>query len=442
MPPLNVATRWFGAVLPGRPAPARSPSLRSSASPGSAVQAAEEAQVGAGGELVVERQLLRDQAELALGGVGVAAQRLAARSAPRPRPARSRPAISETVVVLPAPLGPSTPTISPGAISNETPSTARRSPKRLRKPCYLAAFSGSYDCAGGRVPPYRRVAGQHRRATRGTACSRLQELPEDVLAGDGGQKKNRSQNRARRQSTMSSGGWKSSALALAVGVDGRVLVGDPARVDGVHVDAVLHVVARRGERHHVERGLGHVGVRVLVGLGAAREDALHRRHVDDVLVARCASRSISGLRRAQRMNGATAFTSWTSSISAVGTSARAIRQVLRAAQVDLLQVRVDVAVREQVAAGGRVVVARSAPATGAPSSRDPDPAASRRAKRPGLRCRSDRSASAGRASSSRLAAARGARQEVPHLCRQPGLPPPPACARRTPAADARSGRRC
>jgi hypothetical protein len=36
-----------------------------------------------------------------------------------------------TVVVLPAPLGPSSPKTSPGRTSNESPETARRSPKRF-----------------------------------------------------------------------------------------------------------------------------------------------------------------------------------------------------------------------------------------------------------------------------------------------------------------------
>src|SRR3546814_11961123 len=42
----------------------------------------------------------------------------------------------------------------------------------------------------------------------------------------------------------------------------------------------------RGARHHVERGLGHVGVRVPGGLEVAVELAFDRRHVDDVPVAR------------------------------------------------------------------------------------------------------------------------------------------------------------
>ena len=43
---------------------------------------------------------------------------------------------------------------------------------------------------------------------------------------------------------------------------------------------------RAGAREHVERGLGHVGVRVAGALVAAGELALHRRHVDDVGAAR------------------------------------------------------------------------------------------------------------------------------------------------------------
>src|SRR5688500_18880616 len=40
----------------------------------------------------------------------------------------------EIVVVLPAPLGPSRPYVSPGAIANPTPSTARRSPNDFLSP--------------------------------------------------------------------------------------------------------------------------------------------------------------------------------------------------------------------------------------------------------------------------------------------------------------------
>src|SRR6476659_888024 len=41
----------------------------------------------------------------------------------------------------------------------------------------------------------------------------------------------------------------------------RILVGDPAGVDRIHVDAVVAVIGSGRSRHHVERGLGHVGVR-------------------------------------------------------------------------------------------------------------------------------------------------------------------------------------
>src|SRR5688572_10180915 len=70
----------------------------------------------------------------------------------------------------------------------------------------------------------------------------------------------------------------------------RILVRHPAGVYAVHVDTVVPVVGRRGARHHVERRLRHVGVRMARGLEVAVELPLHRRHIDDVLVA---------LRRAQ-----------------------------------------------------------------------------------------------------------------------------------------------
>eukprot|EP00965_Chrysotila_dentata_P117166 3871979-Pleurochrysis_carterae.AAC.1 len=54
----------------------------------------------------------------------------------------------------------------------------------------------------------------------------------------------------------------------------RVLVVDPARVDRVHKDAPLGKVLGACARHHVERRLGHVGVRV-VGRLVAVKLALH-----------------------------------------------------------------------------------------------------------------------------------------------------------------------
>ena len=45
-----------------------------------------------------------------------------------PASAGRRPSIISTVVLLPAPLGPSIPNILPGSTWNETPSTARSGP--------------------------------------------------------------------------------------------------------------------------------------------------------------------------------------------------------------------------------------------------------------------------------------------------------------------------
>lgn len=61
---------------------------------------------------------------------------------------------------------------------------------------------------------------------------------------------------------------------------GRVLVRDPACVDGVHENAVRSVALGGGAGHHVEAGLRHVGVRVLWRLEAV-ELPLHCGHVDD-----------------------------------------------------------------------------------------------------------------------------------------------------------------
>src|SRR3970040_2540180 len=52
---------------------------------------------------------------------------------PSPPPRPSSPQIIEIVVVLPAPLGPSRPYVSPAATEKLTPSTAVREPKRLRR---------------------------------------------------------------------------------------------------------------------------------------------------------------------------------------------------------------------------------------------------------------------------------------------------------------------
>ena len=86
-------------------------------------------------------------------------------------------------------------------------------------------------------------------------------------------------------STMSSGGWKRCSFTLRVGDVRGVFVRHPAGVHGVHVDAVGVIIRRGGARHHVQRGLGHVGVRMPRGLELAVKLSLDGRDVDDVLVA-------------------------------------------------------------------------------------------------------------------------------------------------------------
>ena len=65
----------------------------------------------------------------------------------------------------------------------------------------------------------------------------------------------------------------------------RVLVGHPAGIHGVHVNAVHLVIRRRGARHHVQSRLRHVRVRMPRGLVLAVKLPFHRRDVHDVLVA-------------------------------------------------------------------------------------------------------------------------------------------------------------
>src|SRR4249919_2746287 len=70
------------------------------------------------------------------------------------------PEIMETVVVLPAPFGPSTARISPGAIVNETSLTATRPPNVLRRP--RISSMAQLDGRPGWV-----VHGQHEQTARG-----------------------------------------------------------------------------------------------------------------------------------------------------------------------------------------------------------------------------------------------------------------------------------
>ena len=86
-------------------------------------------------------------------------------------------------------------------------------------------------------------------------------------------------------STMSSGGWKRCSAVLRSAMStGSSSLTQPVSTLFMWMPSAWYSAARRA-RHHVERGLGHVGVRVLRGLEPPVELPLDRRHVDDVLVA-------------------------------------------------------------------------------------------------------------------------------------------------------------
>ena len=74
----------------------------------------------------------------------------------------SRPESILSVVVLPAPFGPRKPTRSPGAISNEMPSTARTSRVRRRTRLFVGSFQplvalGDLEDLEQPVDAYRRL---------------------------------------------------------------------------------------------------------------------------------------------------------------------------------------------------------------------------------------------------------------------------------------------
>lgn len=72
---------------------------------------------------------------------------------------------------------------------------------------------------------------------------------------------------------------------FAGGDGGGIFVGDPAGVDGVHVDAIGIVVGGGGAGHHIQRGFGHVGMGMAGGFADAVELAFDGGNVDDVFVA-------------------------------------------------------------------------------------------------------------------------------------------------------------
>ena len=119
MPPLNVFTLSLRPLgQPGQVERLGDSPLRRLAI--EVVERREEPQVLGRRQLVDEGQLLGDQADPRFEGVGVAAETAPADPSTSPESGGSSPAIMATVVVLPAPLGPSRPTVSPAAAPNVT----------------------------------------------------------------------------------------------------------------------------------------------------------------------------------------------------------------------------------------------------------------------------------------------------------------------------------
>ena len=108
----------------GRPPPAPRRLALGQVVAAEAVQLAEEAQVLAGRQFGVDRQVLRHDADRAGGGRGRRGASAGRRASPRRPSASSRPDRIDMSVVLPAPLGPSRPNSSPASTASETPSRA------------------------------------------------------------------------------------------------------------------------------------------------------------------------------------------------------------------------------------------------------------------------------------------------------------------------------
>src|SRR4249920_1501143 len=88
----------------------------------------------------------------------------------RPASGRSRPAIVRSVVVLPAPVGPSRTINSPSAISRDRSWTARTSPKRLVMPesltsaTDLSVVQGAAQCTSRSRIEHQKALGAERKA--------------------------------------------------------------------------------------------------------------------------------------------------------------------------------------------------------------------------------------------------------------------------------------
>ena len=130
---------------------------RSRASRSRPYSAGEELDVLIDGQQLVERELLRHVADAPLHRFGIAARRRCRRRVAVPDVGASRPHSMRMVVDLPAPLLPRKPKISPGRTSNDTSSTATKSPKR-RVRCETSMASHLLDPAN--VPRRWRGSGQ------------------------------------------------------------------------------------------------------------------------------------------------------------------------------------------------------------------------------------------------------------------------------------------
>ncbi len=116
-----------GAAAGGRPAEAQ--------------QAAEQDQVLAAGQVLVDRGVLAGEAHQAAHGVGLGDHVVAEDAGAAGVGAQQGGQHPDGGVVLPAPLGPSTPNTAPAGTVRSSPSTARLSPKTLTRPFVSIAVS-------------------------------------------------------------------------------------------------------------------------------------------------------------------------------------------------------------------------------------------------------------------------------------------------------------
>ena len=149
-PAAHAARQVAGPSLPGvgelQPVEQR-PDARPPAEHEQPVQARDEVQVLADGQVVVQRDVLGHEAD---PGAGLGAEGAwGRRRAPRLRrwSGRRAPVSSRIAVVLPAPLGPMTPTIEPRSIARSTPVSATTSSK-VRPAPRRAAMGGAISGAG------------------------------------------------------------------------------------------------------------------------------------------------------------------------------------------------------------------------------------------------------------------------------------------------------